>query len=219
MCTSRLFGAVFIWIIIVFCPLTKAATILDTASGTFENGGLILGNNNWLLHRFEITSTTTITSIGGFISNGTGSDKTIFAAIVQLTGSTDLPDSIDLTSSDVLSTTLINIGTTSNLYQTSINYTLAPGWYALELGTNSFGASSVPSSLYMNNFANDLAPSQNVYVAYQAGHPTLANTFGTQLNKSRFVIEGNAVPLPAAVWLFGSGMLGLIGIARRKKAA
>ena len=27
-----------------------------------------------------------------------------------------------------------------------------------------------------------------------------------------------AVPVPAAVWLFGSGLLGLIGIARRKKA-
>ena len=27
-----------------------------------------------------------------------------------------------------------------------------------------------------------------------------------------------AVPIPAAVWLFGSGMLSLIGIARRKKA-
>jgi hypothetical protein len=28
-----------------------------------------------------------------------------------------------------------------------------------------------------------------------------------------------AVPVPAAVWLFGSGLLGLIGITRRKKAA
>lgn len=27
----------------------------------------------------------------------------------------------------------------------------------------------------------------------------------------------NVVPIPAAVWLFGSGLLGLIGIARRKK--
>jgi hypothetical protein len=27
------------------------------------------------------------------------------------------------------------------------------------------------------------------------------------------------VPVPAAVWLFGSGLLGLIGMARRKKAA
>lgn len=29
---------------------------------------------------------------------------------------------------------------------------------------------------------------------------------------------GTAVPVPAAVWLFGSGLLGLVGIARRKKA-
>jgi hypothetical protein len=29
----------------------------------------------------------------------------------------------------------------------------------------------------------------------------------------------SAVPIPAAVWLFGSGLLGLVGIARRKKAA
>ena len=29
----------------------------------------------------------------------------------------------------------------------------------------------------------------------------------------------NAVPVPAAVWLFGSGLLGLVGVARRKKAA
>ena len=28
-----------------------------------------------------------------------------------------------------------------------------------------------------------------------------------------------AVPLPAAAWLFGSGLLGLIGVARRRKAA
>jgi hypothetical protein len=27
------------------------------------------------------------------------------------------------------------------------------------------------------------------------------------------------VPIPAAVWLFGSGLLGLVGMARRKKAA
>jgi hypothetical protein len=35
---------------------------------------------------------------------------------------------------------------------------------------------------------------------------------------SQEIIVG-AVPVPAAVWLFGSGLLGLIGVARRKKAA
>jgi len=32
-------------------------------------------------------------------------------------------------------------------------------------------------------------------------------------------ISYNTVPIPAAVWLFGSGLIGLIGIAKRKKAA
>jgi hypothetical protein len=27
------------------------------------------------------------------------------------------------------------------------------------------------------------------------------------------------VPLPAAVWLFGSGLMGLVGVSRRRKAA
>lgn len=31
--------------------------------------------------------------------------------------------------------------------------------------------------------------------------------------------EPSAVPVPAAVWLLGSGLLGLVGIARRKEAA
>ena len=30
------------------------------------------------------------------------------------------------------------------------------------------------------------------------------------------VIQANTVPVPAAVWLFGSGLIGLIGVARRK---
>jgi len=28
----------------------------------------------------------------------------------------------------------------------------------------------------------------------------------------------SAVPVPAAFWLFGSGLIGLVGFARRKKA-
>ena len=34
---------------------------------------------------------------------------------------------------------------------------------------------------------------------------------------SMYVTSVSAVPVPAAVWLFGSGFLGLIGVARRKK--
>jgi len=33
-----------------------------------------------------------------------------------------------------------------------------------------------------------------------------------------FAFGGTVVPVPAAVWLFGSGLIGLIGLARRKTA-
>ena len=35
---------------------------------------------------------------------------------------------------------------------------------------------------------------------------------------SMTVTSISAVPVPAAVWLFGSGLLGLLGISRRKAA-
>ena len=41
-------------------------------------------------------------------------------------------------------------------------------------------------------------------------------TGGTDFFKSVLTIETTIVPVPAAVWLFGSGLIGLIGVARRK---
>ncbi len=35
---------------------------------------------------------------------------------------------------------------------------------------------------------------------------------------SVLAVDVRVVPVPAAVWLFGSGLIGLVGIARRKKA-
>ncbi|MFV9616779.1 MAG: VPLPA-CTERM sorting domain-containing protein [Gammaproteobacteria bacterium] len=47
------------------------------------------------------------------------------------------------------------------------------------------------------------------------GH-SLGGTMGaTPLD---LIITPSAVPVPAAVWLFGSGLLGLVGVARRKAA-
>ena len=56
-------------------------------------------------------------------------------------------------------------------------------------------------------------------------HLALDRYFGGQWNDegtALSLIEGymaETVPIPATLWLFGSGLLGLIGIARRKKAA
>ena len=52
----------------------------------------------------------------------------------------------------------------------------------------------------------------------QSGIITIAAT--TNVIQDDFTIDaGMYVPVPAAAWLFGSGLLGLVGIARRKKVA
>lgn len=43
-----------------------------------------------------------------------------------------------------------------------------------------------------------------------------AKYLGAGIMDYTFAIEVSPVPLPAAIWLFGSGLIGLIGIARRK---
>jgi hypothetical protein len=62
-----------------------------------------------------------------------------------------------------------------------------------------------------------------------AGHAVLVSTdsYGVGPNWGTFdqgtyyevwSVDIQAVPVPAAVWLFGSGLLGLVGVARRKKS-
>lgn len=46
------------------------------------------------------------------------------------------------------------------------------------------------------------------------GNGTITHTLGLD----NFSVTIAPVPIPAAAWLFGSGLLGLVGIARRKKA-
>ena len=44
------------------------------------------------------------------------------------------------------------------------------------------------------------------------------NDTSTWYGISSALVRTSAVPVPAAVWLFGSGLIGLIGLARRKKS-
>lgn len=53
------------------------------------------------------------------------------------------------------------------------------------------------------------------------GQPNAGSLFAAKVSSTgpgAFIGGGSPVPVPAAVWLFGSGLLGLVGIARRKKA-
>jgi hypothetical protein len=45
------------------------------------------------------------------------------------------------------------------------------------------------------------------------------NSSTTSTSFSGSIVDITPVPVPAAVWLFGSGVLGLVGVVRRKRAA
>lgn len=47
----------------------------------------------------------------------------------------------------------------------------------------------------------------------------ITNFWGVSLTQSMLTLNPNPVPVPAAVWLFGSAILGLAGFSRRKKKA
>mgnify|MGYP003573512419 CR=1 FL=1 len=69
------------------------------------------------------------------------------------------------------------------------------------------------AATWVFDFAND---GSNVAIAGSNDSQLKSQSMGAWA-----VHDGNVspVPVPAAVWLFGSGLLGLIGMARRKKAA
>jgi hypothetical protein len=61
-------------------------------------------------------------------------------------------------------------------------------------------------------------------IFYSAWFLTFVEGFQNDIDKNSSmygwaVRSGDTVPVPAAFWLFGSGLLGLVGIARRKKTA
>lgn len=60
-----------------------------------------------------------------------------------------------------------------------------------------------------------LSPTQDA-VALSAGY---ADKVEPQIIVGSALVRTSVVPIPAAAWLFGSGLIGLIGVARRKKQA
>jgi hypothetical protein len=90
--------------------------------------------------KFRVSQPTTTGSIGGYFApytSGTPSD--ILGAIVRLQGPKDFPDSFDLTTRDVLGTTLIRVSDSAGTYAGDLSVRLTGGWYALVFAATGSG--------------------------------------------------------------------------------
>lgn len=136
----------------------------------------------------------TISWVGATPGSTAGSTtQTLFGTVGGLTAPTAVNDTWTFSLSDV---SLVKIGVTS-----------LPSW--LSSVTFSGGALAF----------TDLAPTAGVWTftgLLMAGQYTI-NLIGDAVDSSGYQIRVET-PIPAAVWLFGSALMGLTGISRRKAA-
>ena len=101
-------------------------------------------------------------------------------------------------------------------------YLTGIGLYPVHIYASTIGISDA-SNLEESLGKPDHAPPVNPPIDTPAFYHGLANTPAMMpANIPSHTLPGSgfgqaAVPVPAAVWLFGSGLLGLVGIARRKR--
>jgi len=86
--------------------------------------------------------------------------------------------------------------------------------YSWAITANTLTVSGTHGSVFLSDYAVD---TDEVKLTFGA-----INDTASSINIGHALVRGealSAVPVPAAAWLFGSGLLGLIGVARRKKSA
>jgi hypothetical protein len=147
------------------------------------------------------------TSNIGTTTNGVLGNKTLGALVAYQNG---LNSDVAQTNGGLFPLTT-STETTAAAYTNSQASLTAPSKYNM-LGAPDLG--SVGTSYQLFGFTGNNSKLSNLQ-SYILGSATLG-TDGT------LTITGNStapVPLPAAVWLFGSGLMGLVGVSRRRKAA
>lgn len=92
------------------------------------------------------------------------------------------------------------------------NGTITAGAYI----NTTFDTLTMDETFGLASFTADLANGGRI----EGGFMLLTGDIASDFTGDTLIAKASpVVPVPAAVWLFGSGLLGLVGVARRKKAA
>jgi hypothetical protein len=185
---------------------------IDTM-GTLVGGMLFSWNNGSHLVSIVMDAGQMFAGLPGLMGGGpTNSISGTYSAVSNGGGTPDsgLPASADITTAIVRTSTLNTASGCDGL-------TLATQVNAYTINTNMANVGTC------TNAGNGFGTDDSI-----GGDPMTSPSFGDfngnfdilSVHFDSFVpTPPTVVPVPAAVWLFGSGLLGLVGIARRKKKA
>jgi hypothetical protein len=193
----------------------RAVTVVETATlgatGLTSDLGIGIYDDQFLGLRFAIPSAITTTAVGGHFGTveSVGNNQ-FFGAIIALTDAADFPDSSDLSTSDVLGTTLLEFPNPSAEISAPLSVTLEPGHYALIFGTGLFGATGGGGGATLNN-----TPLGSVsWTSYNSPPEGWRNV---DLEGARFFITG--IPEPSSLALLALGSLSAVRLRRRRGRA
>ena len=129
------------------------------------------------------------------------------------TGTSIITNFLPLTVTDITDVDFVltaDRGTNNGVDYLFTNGTITAGAYI----NTTFATLTMSENLGFASFAADLASGGRI-----EGGFILSGDIASDFTGSSLIAKaGPVVPVPAAVWLFGSGLIGLIGVARRKKS-
>ena len=179
----------FFILVIGVCALpTHAAIVYQSAesgpTGQTSGSGVMVDNEFFAAVNFEVTQTVVTGRVGAHLFSFVD-DGPVFAALVRLDGPLDVPDEPNLSGDDVLGATLIQTVWPSDNVSGNLRLTLEPGWYAMVIGTDRFGASGT-ADLVGNNV---LVGTPRIYSIRQSDGAIIL-----QASPIRFFVD--TIPLP-----------------------
>lgn len=204
---------------LTFFVLTFVLSASVNAALVFDNGASIdSSNTSWsastlrsytIYDDFELLEDTNITGISFsiFLSPTHIYDGAYISVVDSIGGTTFLPSTAVIGSA--VSNGLVAAGSLASngfdIFIEGLDFDLSSGTYYLGI--------SVP------NFFVGVASGDSGFGSGLKQFSSSTNIVEDRDEHMVFSIEGavSNVPVPASVWLFGSGLFGLIGVARRKK--
>lgn len=188
---------------------TAQAYLIDTGAGGDSFSGTAVNQSHWIAGQFTITSAYTITRVEGWFG----------ATDVGTLSATIYSDAITGTPGTELYTTQFNLDNpvAGNAWDgaDNLSWILDPGtyWLAFEARTGDTGSGYMPDNLFSQNGAPNPLAGYAFY--FNNAEPGWERQIASLAYGMR--IDAVPVPVPAALWLFGSGLLGLAGISARNR--